>query len=34
MALNANAGITGYGTIYGGVNLGTSGDAGSIAGDV
>ncbi|MDA0255465.1 MAG: hypothetical protein O3A18_11355, partial [Planctomycetota bacterium] len=33
MALNANAGITGYGTIYGGVNLGTSGDAGSIAGD-
>jgi hypothetical protein len=33
VALNANAGITGYGTIYGGVNLGTSGDAGSIAGD-
>jgi hypothetical protein len=33
MALNANAGITGYGTIYGSVNLGASDDAGSIAGD-
>jgi hypothetical protein len=33
MALNANAGIIGHGTIYGSVNLGASGDAGSIAGD-
>jgi len=33
LALNANASLTGYGTMYGGVNLGTSGDAGAITGD-
>lgn len=33
LALNANASLTGHGTIYGGVNLGTSGDAGAITGD-
>lgn len=33
LALNANASFTGHGTMYGGVNLGTSGDAGAINGD-
>lgn len=33
LSLNANASITGYGTIYGGINLGATGDEGFIDGD-
>ncbi len=33
LVLNSNASITGYGNVFGPVNLGTSGDAGTIDGD-